>query len=265
MRLNITKIGQGKPLVSIVGCLHGDEVIGKKVIDELKKVDLLKGSLKLIIANEKAMQKKQRMITKDLNRSFPGKKNGNYEERLAYCISKEIEDSDIVIDIHATTSDFDRIVIVTNLQKTTKNLLRLVPCKNVALIRKNVFGGGEMIRFAKIGLAIEYGPDKKGANYRKALLEIMTVLKNLGMIKGPVILHDKKELYTVGVSYKVPLLFETSKNVKNFKLIKKDATIGCSAGKKIRSNKEFYPIFVGEESYKGILAITASKSKLNLF
>lgn len=264
MKINITKIGYGKPAISVVGCLHGDEIIGKKVIDELKKVDLLKGSLKLIVANEKALQKKQRMVAKDLNRSFPGKKNGTYEEQLAHSISKEIKNSDIVIDIHATTSNFDRIVIVTNLQKTTRNLLSLVPCKKVALIRKNVFGGGEMIRSVKVGLAIEYGPNKKGANYKKALLEIMAILKNLGMVKGTKLLYGKKELYNVGGSYKVPLHFKTNKNIKNFKLVKKGAVIGWSAGKEIRSSKNFFPIFVGEESYKGILAITASKSKLNL-
>lgn len=264
MKLNITKIGYGKPLISIVGCLHGNEIIGKRVIDKLKDICLLKGSLKLIVANEKAIQKKQRIVDGDLNRSFPGKKNGNYEERLAHSISKEIKDSDIVIDIHATTSDFDRIAIITNLLKATKNILRLVPCEKVALIRKNVFGGGEMIRSVNVGLAIEYGPNKKGTNYKKALIEIMAILKNLDMIKGSKLNYVKKELYAVTGSYKIPKFFKTSKNIKNFKLVKKGAVIGWSAGKEMRSNKNFYPVFVGEENYKGILAITASKSKLNL-
>ncbi len=264
MKLNITKIGYGKPLISIVGCLHGNEIIGKRVIDKLKDICLLKGSLKLIVANEKAIQKKQRIVDGDLNRSFPGKKNGNYEERLAHSISKEIKDSDIVIDIHATTSNFDRIAIVTNLRKTTRNILRLVPCKKVALIRKNVFGGGEMIRYAKTGLAIEYGPNKKGTNYKKALFEIVAILKNLGMIKGSKLNSTKKELYTVTGSYEVHLPFKTNKNILNFKLIKKGKVIGWSAGKEIKSNKNFYPIFIGEESYRGILAITAGKNKLNL-
>lgn len=264
MKINATKIGKGSPAIAIVGCLHGDEIIGKKVIDKLKKINLLKGSLKLIIANEKAVQKKKRMLEKDLNRSFPGKKNGTHEEQLAYALNKEIRNVDVVIDIHATTSNFDRIAIVMNLQKTIKNILQIMPCKNVALIKKSVFGGGEMIRFAKAGVAIEYGPNKSGGNYKKALTEILTMLKNLDMINGSKKKYDRKELYTVSGSYKVAPDFKANKNIQNFKLIKKNEIIGEVNGKKVKSNSNFYPIFVGEKSYNGTLAIMAAKKTLQV-
>lgn len=264
MKINAIKIGKEKPEITIVGCLHGDEIIGKRVIDKLKKIKLKGGSLKLIVANEKAMEKKQRIIASDLNRSFPGKKKGGHEEHLAYLIKKEIEKSDLVIDIHATTSNFARLAIITNLQKQTKNMLRLLPCKEVALMKKAVFGGGEMIRFAKVGIGIEYGPDKTGNNYKKALDEILAILKNLGMINGAKKTFSKKELYTVRGAYKTAPNFKASQKIKNFKLIRKGEIIGEIAGKKVKSKSNFYPIFVGEKSYKGTLAIMADKSKLNL-
>jgi hypothetical protein len=122
-----------------------------------------------------------------------------------------------------------------------------------------------MIRFAKTGIALEYGPDKNGKNYKKALQEILVILKNLKMIKGSQKSYAQKELYTVNGLYKIPSIFKIDKNIKNFKLIKKDEIIGSSFGKKITSNKTFYPLFIGEESYRETLAITASKNKLDLF
>jgi succinylglutamate desuccinylase len=264
MQINAIRIGNGKPTIAIVGCLHGDEIIGQKVIAELRKVRLLRGSLNLIIANEKAMQAKKRMLQKDLNRSFPGKKNGTYEERLARVLHQEIRQADLVIDIHATTANFDGIAIVMDLKKTTQNILRLVPCQKVALLRKTVFGGGEMLRFAKAGLAFEFGPNKKGANYKKALAEILALLRNLNLIGGTKKYYRKKELYTVKGSYKITNDFQVNGRLRNFKLIRKGDFIGKASGKKIKSDQTFYPIFLGEESYKDILSIIATRSKLNL-
>jgi succinylglutamate desuccinylase len=258
MKISLTKIGKGRPEIAVVGCLHGDEIIGKKVIAELKKVTLQNGSLKLIIANEKAL------VRQDLNRSFPGKKKGNHEERLAYLIHKEIRNSDIVLDIHATTANFDRVVLVTNLRSPIRNILRLIPCKNIVLLENKIFGKGAMIRFAKTGIAIEYGPDKKGGNYKKALQEILTILKNLNLLSGAKKNYPKKELYTVEGSCEIASNFKINKNIKNFKLIKKGDLLGKISGKKEISKQNFYPLFVGEKSYQGILAIMANKSILTL-
>lgn len=264
MKLNITKIGSGKPQIAIVGCLHGDEIIGKKAIDELKKIKLLRGSLKLVVANEKALRAKKRMVEKDLNRSFPGKKNGCYEEKLAHCLIKEILPADVVIDVHATNSNFERLAITSKLDKKTKQILKHLPCDKVALISSEAFGENSMIRFAKVGIAIEYGPNKKGGNYGKALDDILILLKNLEMIEGIKKNYSRKELYEVEGKYAVDSNFKASKKIKNFKLIKKGETIGQTGTRKIRSTKSFYPLFLGEKSYKNTLAIMAGKKEIIL-
>ena len=262
MQLNIKTIGSGKPRVAIVGCVHGDEIIGKKVIAELEKLNIKKGTLLFILANEPAMAKKTRWIKKDLNRSFPGKKNGVTEDKIAYYLNRELKKCDLVIDIHATNSNFNSLAIVTKLDKKTKELLKLVPVKKTALIRKKVFGGNEMVAQSRLGLALEYGPDKTGKNYKMALRHLKLILKNLGVIGGKKEQYGHKEIYNVSGTYPVANSFKQNKNLKDFMMVKKSDLIGWVGKKEIRADKSFYPLFLGKGRYKGLLSITASTKKI---
>ncbi|MCG2809538.1 MAG: succinylglutamate desuccinylase/aspartoacylase family protein, partial [Candidatus Portnoybacteria bacterium] len=75
--------------VAIIGCVHGDEVIGKKIINELKNLKFKEGSLGFFIANQPALNKNKRFIKQDLNRSFPGNINGIAEEKIAYSLKNK--------------------------------------------------------------------------------------------------------------------------------------------------------------------------------
>lgn len=264
MKINIEKIGNSNPKIAIIGCVHGDEIIGKKVINELKKINLKNGSLYFIIANQEALNRKKRYIKKDLNRSFPGKINGIVEEKIAYKIKKELKRFDVVIDIHATNSNFDSLVVVTKFNTEIKKILKFTPIDKIALIRKKVFGGNDLISYAKLGVSLEYGPDKSGKNYKKCLKDIKIVLKNLGLISGKKIVFKQKTLYTVKGKYKVSNQFKQNNCLKDFKLIKKGDIMGKDNLKEVISTKNFYPIFLGKGKYKNILSLMADEKKIEL-
>ncbi len=257
-------ISSGNPKIAIVGCVHGDEIIGKLVIREIKKLKNIKGTLGLIIANEPAMLKKKRELKKDLNRSFPGKKGARFEAGLAYRLHQELKKYDLAIDIHATNSRFDKLAIVTRLDPQTKKLLSMVPIKKVMLARQSVFGGQEMITHAKAGLAIEYGPNKSGKNYRKALSDMLALLTNLGVIVGSKKEFTAKELYDAFGVYKVSDGFCQNKDLRDFHKIRKGQAIGKIKKKIVYSRKDFYPLFLGKGAYKGTLAIAAKKRIIKL-
>ncbi len=254
-------IGHDKPSVALVGCLHGDEVLGKKVIDELEDVKLKRGSLSFIIANTPALAKNKRFIKKDLNRSFPGKRNGEDEEKLAYCLEGVLKDFDYVIDIHATDSDVGALVIVTSLNKNIKNFLKHIPITKVVLMKKSNFSKGSMIDFCRAGISLEYGPDKTGRNYKKVLMNVRSILKNVGLLSGKKELFLKKELYTVSGTYSVASGFKQNNKLRNFCLIKVGQVIGDLNGEESLSKKEFYPLFLGKGAYKRTLALVADKKE----
>ncbi len=98
------------PVVWLTGCVHGDEVGGIVVIQEifkkLREEPLLKGSVHAFpLMNPIGFETASRNITlsrEDLNRSFPGNKNGSLAERIADKIFTEILETNptLVLDLH---------------------------------------------------------------------------------------------------------------------------------------------------------------------
>jgi succinylglutamate desuccinylase len=268
MEYQIEKIGSGRKKIAIFGCVHGDEIIGRRVFKAIKKWSLRDCSLFLILANVKAMKKKKRWVSQDLNRSFPGKRSGNHEQKLACVLAKKMKEFDLVIDVHATNSAFDRLLIITSLNRKIKEVIKKTNVKKIALIRKKIFGGHELITHSKLGIALEYGPDKTGRNYKRAVNDLQILFKNLGVLSGKAKNYSNKDLYRVTGSYKVGNHFKPESGLKDFGLIKKGQVVGKEKkGKKIvliSTEKDFYPLFLGKGKYKGTLCLTSVKKHLDL-
>ncbi len=65
---------------------HADELVGKSVAEEISRryPHIINNGLDIQIANKKAYEQNKKFITHDLNRVFPGKPKGSYEEKRAH-------------------------------------------------------------------------------------------------------------------------------------------------------------------------------------
>lgn len=106
MRLSASKPG---PTVWLTACMHGDEVGGIIIIQDLFKRArhyLLRGTINAFpLMNPLGFETISRNITisrEDLNRSFPGNAKGSLGERLAQIIFSSIVETkpDLLIDLH---------------------------------------------------------------------------------------------------------------------------------------------------------------------
>ncbi|MBN2314443.1 MAG: succinylglutamate desuccinylase/aspartoacylase family protein [Sedimentisphaerales bacterium] len=98
------------PVVWLTACIHGDEVTGivtiQEVFKSLRKQPLRNGSLYAFpLMNPIGFETASRNITlskEDLNRSFPGDKNGSVAERIADKIFSTIKETKpaLVLDLH---------------------------------------------------------------------------------------------------------------------------------------------------------------------
>ena len=97
------------PVVWLTACGHGDEVCGIVIIQELFKLVRRKlkcGSVYAFpLMNPLGFETASRQISvsrEDLNRSFPGDKNGTLGKRIAQSIFSTIMDTspDLVLDLH---------------------------------------------------------------------------------------------------------------------------------------------------------------------
>jgi predicted deacylase len=98
------------PVVWLTGCIHGDEVTGivtvQEVFKTIQRQHLLRGAVHAFpLMNPMGFEMVSRNITlsrEDLNRSFPGNKDGSLAERIADKIFVTIRQTkpSLVLDLH---------------------------------------------------------------------------------------------------------------------------------------------------------------------
>jgi uncharacterized protein len=207
MKIKSTEDG---PLVWLTGCIHGDEIGGIVVIQEifefLKKYGLKKGTVRALpLMNPLGFENVSReipMSAEDINRVFPGDKTGSLAERMADTIFNTIKDKnpDIVIDIH---NDWLHTIPYTLLEPKDlagKNYNKIVELATVAGFPVIEEGEtkeeqahmlntltGSLVAAGVPAFTLELGPDKtvheKFVDYGVAA--ILKILQKLEMIEIP--------------------------------------------------------------------------------
>lgn len=238
---------------------HGDEKIGLYVAQRIEKLPVKNNGLVVNVANEKAFKLNKRFIDQDLNRSFPGKKKGNYEERRAHQLLPIIQEADIVIDIHSTTSELKDAIIVTKLNKKTREYVNIISPKYVLVM--NATKNNTLISHAKIGIAFEYGKDKDQKVIRKVTDGIESLLSYVGMIPS---LKNRIKIgrpifLDVYASISKPKGARLGSNIKNYVLVKKGSVYGTAQEKQLRAEQDFYPVLFGAKNYKDIFGFAGKK------
>lgn len=221
--------------IGIIVCVHGTEPFGLKVIKELKKLHVK--DLEYVVANKKALVEGKRFIDSDLNRSFPGSpESEDYEERLAHKLLQKIENFDIIIDLHSTSSDCPPIAIIT--KKTKKNIktAKQTGIKRICFMNQDLASGKSLIDHVDCGVSLEVGNHKD----EKIVIQAVNFIKNLLISKG--LIEGKKEK----VNHEFYEVFGLEKDM-NLKL------------ESFKKHKNYYPVLVDEESYTDIKCLKARK------
>ena len=241
---------------------HGNERVGLKVIEKIKKLKIDNNTydFSFQIANEKAFNLKKRYIDQDLNRSFPGKKNGNHEEKIAHKIMPFIKSADLVIDIHSTTSNTKNTIIITKINKKLIDYIESIGPRYVVIMDNNK---NSLISQAKIGISFEYGKENKSSTINGTFSGIKRLLSHLNVIDSKIIKRKNKINYFI-VNSIVPRIkgYKTAKHIKNYKLVKKGEVYAVNRRNKIVADKNFYPILFGEKEYKNYFGFKGDKISL---
>lgn len=253
--------------ILIVGSTHGHERIGLRIIEELKQLNIDKNLVDFEIGNPKASEKNIPFVESDLNRVFPGKEHGTYEEMRAFELSKKILEAEIVIDIHSTnTTDLSNMsmLIVTKYDEETKKIIDIINPPKVLYMKYK--GVNALISQAKIGIAFEYGKDSSVDVLRSTLFDIAKLLVNLKIIEKNSYINPRVEIETE--TFEVYDVFKRTfigdyvldKNILNFTLCTKDSAV-CSIDmdKRIIADEDFVPILFGKNRYTEILGFKGKR------
>ena len=197
-------VSQVQKRISIVTGIHGDELEGQYVCYELqrrikKEYENLTGIVDIYPAiNPLGIDSVTRGIPAfdlDMNRLFPGNKDGNMTEYLAARIMEDVAGSDLVFDIHASNIYLTEIPQIRINELHAETLIPFAEKANVDFIW--VHGASTVLEatFAhslnSIGtpvLVVEMGVGMRlTREYGDQLTDgIFNVMKELGMWKGEV-------------------------------------------------------------------------------
>jgi len=126
----------GSARVAIVGGIHGDEPAGVRIVrrlaDALDEDGDGTGCVRLIIANERAIEAGTRYTDADLNRVFPGEADSDeYERALAPRLAAELEGMDAVLALHTSHSAPPPFAIHSGLTPSVRRTVTGMPVEHV--------------------------------------------------------------------------------------------------------------------------------------
>ena len=138
-------LGEGKR-VAIVSGIHGDELEGQYVCYEMIRrlkadPEYLEGTIDVYPAlNPIGLTVADRMIPKlekDLNRMFPGNRQGGTFDRAAAAVIQDLEGADLCIDVHASSRFVKEIPQVRICEEFAKKLIPYAKHMNVDMVWTN--------------------------------------------------------------------------------------------------------------------------------
>ena len=241
---------------------HGDELIGLRVAEEIKKYNIDEKNLKINRANQKAYELKKRYVDSDLNRAFPGDNKGDYEHRLAKKITKIIEKADLVIDIHSTTSELKDAICVTKLDNDTKKIIDIISPKYVLLVE--TIKDCILISKAKVGIVFEYGKDDDSEVLQNIVRDIKKILIHYKLIKEEKIVHkENTKIFNMIQEVPKPHGFKLLPEIENYKLVKKGQIFAQKDNEVLKAEFDFYPLIFANDNYDEIFGFAGIEIKTN--
>lgn len=235
MNSRIITLGKGKPVTAVIGLVHGNEECGGKALDSLKSSSP-KSTLKLVYANLEAASKGLECVDSNLNRVFPGKKDGNLEERTAYDLREHLRDCDYVLDIHSTSYPTEPFAISTKDSNEFSELASLTGLKKYVILTSELAHGKALIDYVNScggkGISFEAGEHSQEKTNQTARSTAENFLKNLRVLEGegkesvPEKYHAFKVIAIKSMDLKL-------KPIENFRHYPKGTVYGEDKGRKL--------------------------------
>lgn len=253
--MDVETRGNGDPVLTVIGGVHGDEPCGPRGIERvLSRYDRFEEAARFIVANEEALEQRVRYCDADLNRVFPGNPDSDmHEERLAARLKTALEPP--VLDLHSTESFDEPFATVPAVTPETVRMARATGTDRVVAFSPP---DGDTLLDHVTGAGVECGLQQTDSAVENAERIIRNVLATLNAIDEPTPDTD-------------PVLFRVNGTVQkqephrlladNFERVEQGEVFaeGKDSGEQRRADAPFYPILMSEGGYEDILGFTAER------
>lgn len=254
--MRVAQLGTGTPEIAVVAGVHGDEPCGVRAVERLladrPPVDR---PVKLIVANERALERQVRYVDEDLNRAFPGDPDADtHEGRLAARLVAELEGC-LAFSLHSTQSHAEPFAIVDGIDERTLDVCTRLPV--AALVETGAYAEGRLFSDvetieAECGLQ---GSDTAAENADRLTRAFLTATNCL---PGDAI---ARELPTYRLVDRIPKATADTYEVfvENFTRVEAGDSFAAIDGDEQVASEAFYPVLLSPYGYRDVFGYAAKK------
>lgn len=255
--MRVAQLGDGTPEVAVVGGVHGDEPSGVRAVERLlDERPAVERPVKLVVANEAAVERGLRFVDVDLNRSFPGDPDGpTHESRLAARLAEEVEDC-TTLALHATRSHPEPFAVVDGLGPPAE---RIVPHLSVVAavdaadhVEGRLFASGGVVE-VEAGLQ---GSDLAAENAHAVAREFLAAT---GALDAPAT-RSPVPVYRLTGRLPKAAADEHEVFVDNFERVEHGAAYAAADGERVVADEAFYPVLVSATGYADVFGYAAERA-----
>ncbi|SFK87424.1 Succinylglutamate desuccinylase [Halogranum rubrum] len=260
--MRVYELGEGTPEVAVVGTIHGDEPCGVRAIERLVAEDPdVERPVKLIVANEEALDAGVRYLDEDLNRAFPGDPDADsHERRLAHALQRELHDC-TVLSLHSTQSYGDPFALVDTVDAVSRAICPHLPVDVV--VETERFTEGRLIEHPHT-IEVEcgfQGSEEAAENaywLTRAFLSATSALPALAA-DDPVDAGDREDVAVFRLLEPIPKgpADEYGVFATNFVRVEEGERFAAIDGEPLYADESFYPVLLSPYGYRDVFGYAA--------
>jgi predicted deacylase len=255
--MQVTKLGEGRAEVAVVGGIHGDEPCGIRAVERvLREAPTVRRPVKLIVANEKAAERGVRYVEEDLNRAFPGYPNGEtHEKRLAYELAHELEGCR-TLALHSTQSHAEPFAVVDGVDDLARTVCPRLPVASV--VETGRFVEGRIFNAVPDTVEVECGLQGTEDAAANGYLLVLSFLTAMGVLPGVAVAKDTPVFRLVR---RIPkgTAREYEVFVENFQRVDGGETYAAVDGDTVVADEQFYPVLMSSNGYEDVFGYAAER------
>ena len=254
--MRIAQLGSGTPELAVVAGVHGDEPGGVRAVERLlDERPTVERPVKLIVANEEALERRVRFVDEDLNRAFPGDPDAKtHEGRLAHRLVEELEDC-LTFSMHSTQSHAEPFAIVNGISETAREIVPQLPV--AAMVETSNFSEGRL--FSEIDtIEVECGLQGSETAAQNADRLTRAFLTAVGALPGDTMRRELPVFRLTDVIRKQEAdTYEVF--VENFTEVDAGEAFAAADGDEQIADESFYPVLMSSNGYRDVFGYAAEK------
>ncbi|AUV82396.1 succinylglutamate desuccinylase [Salinigranum rubrum] len=266
--MRIYELGEGTPEIAVVGGIHGDEPCGPVAIERLvAESPPVRRPVKLVVANEEALDAGVRYLDEDLNRAFPGDPDADsHERRLAGHLARELRGC-TTLSLHSTQSFAEPFALVDRVDAVTRAICPRLPIDVV--VETDRFTGGRLIEHAhtvEVECGLQ-GTDEAAENAYalvRAFLDATDVLDaddERFPSASRATAHEDGEVTVYRLLDQIPKTPDGNHEVfaANFEAVEEGESFAATDGSSLVADRHFYPVLLSPYGYEDIFGYVAER------